>query len=230
MWGTDMCDRCRDGVVSDKEYWRNYRKNHHDIIGPIQQRSYRKHLLERRASIRTWGLKHLKEKEEAYVRRYHADSEFRERRKTHNREWRRTHQEANRTRKKQYYLKNRGVVLLRKKQYRLTHRTRILEYNHRHYREVREQYLAKHALLKKRAIDKLGGKCIKCGNVDIRVLQINHKNGCGTRLRPNTRKLYLAIIHGTTDFSVLEVRCANCNIIYEYERGRLKLRVSNNVL
>ena len=54
----------------------------------------------------------------------------------------------------------------------------------------------------KRRVLELGGKCVNCGETDIRVLQINHING--------------------RDNPEVDVRCANCNILYEYERGNLR--------
>lgn len=72
----------------------------------------------------------------------------------------------------------------------------------------------------------LGGKCRRCGNEDWRVLQINHKNGGGHEERSSRgmsgAALVRAILNGrkTDDLDVL---CANCNVIHEYERGRLQL-------
>ncbi len=65
------------------------------------------------------------------------------------------------------------------------------------------------------AIEKLGGKCVKCGNSDLRVLQLNHVT---ERKNFNGSAVFSGILNGTvTD---RDVRCANCNLIYEYERGR----------
>lgn len=77
------------------------------------------------------------------------------------------------------------------------------------------------------AITKLGGKC-SCGNKDLRVLQINHingnlrpdKNSSGIRCPKITRKQLVEIAKGNLTEGI-NVLCANCNIIHEYERGNI---------
>jgi len=69
-----------------------------------------------------------------------------------------------------------------------------------------------------RLILRLGGKCRLCRCSDLRVLEINH-------LRDKRRKLKLGDLARLArgEAPELEVRCANCNILYEYEMGRRKL-------
>lgn len=77
----------------------------------------------------------------------------------------------------------------------------------------------------KRAILALGGECVVCGETDLRILQINHLNGGGRKEMNNGRNshyFYRDIINGTRTTDDLDVRCANCNILYEYEVGRRK--------
>jgi len=68
--------------------------------------------------------------------------------------------------------------------------------------------------------------CVNCGNDDIRVLTINHKNGDGAKERNISKhrmsRLSRDIQKGRTT-SDLDVRCYNCNILYEYEQGRRNL-------
>lgn len=76
----------------------------------------------------------------------------------------------------------------------------------------------------------LGGRCIKCGISDIRVLTINHINPViPARARIKTvgtgYRLYSNLLRGKGSLSELELRCFNCNTIYEYERGRLRYPV-----
>lgn len=69
---------------------------------------------------------------------------------------------------------------------------------------------------------------MNCGETDLRVLQINHINGEGWKknngiykVHPTTR--YHQIANGIYNEAELDVRCANCNILYEYEIGHRKI-------
>jgi hypothetical protein len=65
--------------------------------------------------------------------------------------------------------------------------------------------------------------CIKCGNSDIRVLTINHLNGFHKMQRPENEgstPLYHRIVKGTRKTDDLEIRCYNCNVLYEFEIGK----------
>lgn len=65
----------------------------------------------------------------------------------------------------------------------------------------------------------LGGVCKGCGISDIRLLQINHRNGGGTKdFGHDPVNAYRDIVKGRRDRSEFDVRCANCNILYDYER------------
>lgn len=67
-----------------------------------------------------------------------------------------------------------------------------------------------------RAILFLGGECTSCGCDDLRVLEVNHINEKHSRVL-RQKELHEAIDGKSEN---LEVRCANCNILYEYEVGR----------
>jgi len=71
----------------------------------------------------------------------------------------------------------------------------------------------------------LGSQCENCGETDIRVLQIHHKNGDGRHDRmqfgTGTQPLYRAIKNGKRTTNDLGLLCANCNLKYEYETGRV---------
>lgn len=72
--------------------------------------------------------------------------------------------------------------------------------------------------LKLQLLSILGSKCIKCENIDKRILTVNHLNGNGKLDRLYSKKKI-----DSGNLSGLETRCYNCNILYEYERGRLKV-------
>lgn len=71
-------------------------------------------------------------------------------------------------------------------------------------------------------IELLGGKCVNCGVSDVRILQVNHMNGDGAAERKthfSHYKFINDILSGERSTSDLELRCANCNILHEFERG-----------
>jgi hypothetical protein len=72
---------------------------------------------------------------------------------------------------------------------------------------------------RKKAISILGGKCMNCGETDLRVLQVNHLNGGGSKenSKRGARAVWADVIKGNRED--VDVRCANCNILYDYERG-----------
>lgn len=80
---------------------------------------------------------------------------------------------------------------------------------------------------RQKAIDHLGGKCVKCGFSDIRALQIDHVNGGGTQerrsLNYNFWKLYKKVCVDTSN--QYQLLCANCNWIKRIENGEVDRRV-----
>lgn len=91
----------------------------------------------------------------------------------------------------------------------------------RQLRYQREYYWG----LRKELVRKLGGKCVVCGITDIRVLQVNHLNGGGKKeFRNSHNKDYTTflrdVVRGVRGIEDLDLRCANHNVLYEYEVGR----------
>ena len=74
---------------------------------------------------------------------------------------------------------------------------------------------------RKKLIQKLGGKCVQCNETDWRLLQINHVNGGGRneRERIGQRGIHNNILQ-SKKLSKYNLLCANCNILYEYEKER----------
>lgn len=97
-----------------------------------------------------------------------------------------------------------------------------------------KKYLEKNRIrtfsYKYKALQKVSGNkipfCVSCKTKDIRILTINHKN-CDGRLTKETGvyrgNFLIRIAYGKRKIDDLEVRCMNCNILYEYEVGRFKL-------
>lgn len=83
--------------------------------------------------------------------------------------------------------------------------------------------LRSHWKLRIDVIRMLGGKCVKCGITDLRLLNVNHLNGGGTADRKDRIKVYRELRNGKRDKKDYDVRCFNCNILYDYERGIRKV-------
>lgn len=82
----------------------------------------------------------------------------------------------------------------------------------------------RHWEIRAKVMTKLGGQCVKCGIRDLRLLTINHLNGRNLRLtRDLGHKFYYRILRGEQKTDDLEVRCYNCNILYEFEKGYRKV-------
>jgi hypothetical protein len=99
------------------------------------------------------------------------------------------------------------------------------EYYRRYYyerggREAISRYMGR---LKMALVAYLGGKCVNCGLTDIRLLCANHLNGKGGRELKNKgyQRIYREILAGKRG-GEFDLRCYNCNILYEYETGRRK--------
>lgn len=93
---------------------------------------------------------------------------------------------------------------------------------HGYTQRARDIGMRPNRYVRARAVLKLGGACRACGNSDLRVLQLNHINGEGKTSR-NDKVTYgeaVRILNGET-LPYIEVLCANCNVIHEYDRGSI---------
>ncbi len=105
------------------------------------------------------------------------------------------------------------------KKARVTMREPVYAVKHGCHTLAKKHGVPVETLLRLFSILHLGGKCVKCSNSDIRVLQLNHVDG---KTRIPEYGDFLKIISNTPTKDTFDVRCANCNIIYEFERGRRK--------
>lgn len=78
---------------------------------------------------------------------------------------------------------------------------------------------------KRRIVEYFGGKCIECGIDDIRVLQVNHLKGSSFEDRrfSSSHQIYAAILREERNRFDYDLRCANCNILYDYEIGKKEI-------
>ncbi len=90
-------------------------------------------------------------------------------------------------------------------------------------RIIREK-IEKHHTNRRKVIELLGGKCVRCGITDWRILQVNHINGNGSKERKikGSSGIFREILNGKRTLIDLDLRCANCNILYEYDMRRGK--------
>lgn len=113
-------------------------------------------------------------------------------------------------RHEKYYDSHKAETKIRNKEYAVSHRPERSIYRKKYTWKVRCQVMKL-----------LGGECRRCGMIDIRALQVNHINGDGHNDAQNKTTLFYAhILKGLRSRDDLELLCANCNLIYEYEQGR----------
>ena len=116
---------------------------------------------------------------------------------------------------KKWYQNNKEKVYSQSRKYKSEHRERIRELSNLSGKKKRKEIL-----------NFLGGKCVRCGFSDWRVLQIDHINGGGVKEHKkisNTSTFYKTVKTHKEKYQVL---CANCNWIKRYENNETALRLS----
>lgn len=94
------------------------------------------------------------------------------------------------------------------RRYRKNNAKRLLKWS-RYYRKD----------LRKKTIEKYGGRCARCGNDDFRVLQIDHVNGGGKKELKQTAPTTYALRVLNDKSNKYQLLCANCNWIKRYENN-----------
>jgi len=98
------------------------------------------------------------------------------------------------------------------------------------YRTTGKYYQKK----KIKAFKKIQSKieCVRCGCNDIRLLEVNHKNGGGVKEMKKSKygNVGLEVIYGNRKTDDLELLCRPCNSIHylELKYGKLPMEVSWN--
>jgi len=123
-------------------------------------------------------------------------------------------------RRKEYFREyretNKEKIKKCRRKYRETNKEKIKEYLQK-YRMTNMQQL------RQTLLQALGGKCVRCGFSDERVLQIDHVNNNGAqhrRKKPSAYAYYKGILENI-DSGEYQLLCPNCNRIkyYEWRRG-----------
>lgn len=156
-----------------------------------------------------------KEDEKRYNREYYKRNK--ERLLAYQREYskRPGRRKKDRERQLKWRENNRDRARRRASEYWKNNRERLIAQRRQHRKQVREL-----------VITKLGGKCVVCGEVDLRCLQIDHIHGGGTQERKKLdchqlcdKLLNMPLVEATRDYQIL---CANHNCIKLYENGEIQ--------
>ena len=79
----------------------------------------------------------------------------------------------------------------------------------------------------------LGGRCAACSERNPLVLTLNHINGYeGTNPKVRSRggwSLYMKILSGEEGTDKCDLRCCNCQIMYEFQRGKILAKIKDEV-
>ena len=174
-----------------------------------KQKEYRQKNKER---IKAYKLKYRQEhKSEISLYRKQYREQNRERERQQEIRYRETHQEELKKQNKKRYWNHRQEQLAYRREWGKKNREKERIMKIKTGRKLRRQ-------IRLKALDVLGGKCVRCGFSDERALQVDHINGNGIAHRKqfgNQTRFYKHIIEGTTEG--LQLLCANCNAIKRVE-------------
>lgn len=88
-----------------------------------------------------------------------------------------------------------------------------------HLQDCRD-FKAYRQMLKELALRKLGGRCVRCGQRDVRALQFDHINGLVLgEARVSILRCCHEVLEGSTKYQLL---CASCNWIKRAEEGEVR--------
>lgn len=127
--------------------------------------------------------------------------------------------------KKKYYIKNREKILEKTKQYYQNNIEKKKEYSKKwleNNRESHKEYCKKYGEKTRMTVLNIisGGEphCVRCGCDDVRLLEINHKEGGGNQEYNNgIRLFYRNIRDGKRKTDDLELLCKICNAHHALE-------------
>ena len=119
-------------------------------------------------------------------------------------DWSKTHPDY----QKDFYAKNREREI-----------KEACDYQKNNPEKVQKNHSIWHHNRRVRAFEKLGGKCVHCGETDFRCLQIDHINGGGSKHfeQRGTINLLSDVLKDPDAKSKYQLLCANCNWKKRYD-------------
>lgn len=99
-----------------------------------------------------------------------------------------------------------------------------IEHSKKHYSKHKDEYKQKRETIKQSVFNLLGNECIKCGNTDKRVLQLDHINGGGSKWRKDGHtgdNHYKKLLELPNIKEEIQVLCSNCNWIKKRENKEI---------
>jgi hypothetical protein len=96
----------------------------------------------------------------------------------------------------------------------------------KHKEEERIRNIETNHRLRKMAISILGSKCVRCGFMDTRALQVDHINGNGKLEKKAIKRRYFkAVIDSIlAKENKYQLLCANCNWIKRVENNEIYIK------
>jgi len=137
------------------------------------------------------------------------------------RKWRKKnpHREKNKTYQerldyfREYSRKNADKLRIKKRDYYLKNKEWFNQYQKERYQRNKEKIAEKARLLREEVLRNYGGKCVCCGETEIKFLALDHRNNDGSKHRKEIKqnKIYKwAKQNGYPD--ILQILCHNCNL------------------
>lgn len=126
-------------------------------------------------------------------------------------DWKQNNKNRVKQKNQEWLQKNKARVRKTSKAYRLSHPEQFREYRKKSGEKLRNQVL-----------EILGNKCVKCGFLDRRALQIDHIHGGGHKERKlvSYRTIYRFIRNNPKlALEKYQLLCANCNAIKRHFQG-----------
>jgi len=148
---------------------------------------------------------------------------------------------------KEYRKRNKEHIRVVTREYYQKHRKSIIEWNNKYYQEHKiekkedkkiymKNYNKRLRIKAMNIISNNNLNCVRCGCDDIRLLEINHKNGGGHKESEKgikSTQYYLSICKGIRKTDDLELLCRVCNSWHylELKYGKLPYKITyNNII